>query len=657
MNGLIVVGTDTDAGKTTFCLQWLAALGDRFAYWKPIETGPSDSETVRRLVPTATVFEPLARFRDAVAPELAASREGRDMPGVAEIVAAVPDSPWPLVIESFGAPLSPLAGGVLQAELLAALRRPIVLVTPSAVGAVGRTLQGVSGLRTFGLSPTAIVLIGPPDEYAAGQIARHCAAAVYSIARPEHWDATALQRLAVTNAAEFSRLLSQLGDRPSPSPRNGKHPRRASGSQGPSGRECDLLKRDRAAIWHPYTPLADPDDPLPVVAAEGEFLHLADGRRLIDGISSWWTTLHGHRHPPLLAALRQAARDFDHVLFAGVTHPPAVELAELLLSSAPWTGGRVFFSDNGSTAVEVALKMAYQAWRHRGQPGRALFVGFEDGYHGDTFGAMAVGRDPVFFGKFEPLLFRTLRAPVLAERLDDTLSRHRGEVAAVIIEPLVQGAGGMRMHSVDELRAIAGVAREHGVFFIADEVMTGGGRTGSLWAFQQADIAPDLICAAKTLTGGVMPLAATLASPEIVAAFDTADRTRTFFHGHSFTAHPLACAVAAANWRELLTGRWREHVARIEACWQELIQPLIGRGNVKEVRIRGSIVAIEIDLPGGYLAEVGRTMRRICIDRGVFLRPLGNVLYALPPYCTSADSLARIAAAMQECVSSITAGA
>jgi adenosylmethionine-8-amino-7-oxononanoate aminotransferase len=259
---------------------------------------------------------------------------------------------------------------------------------------------------------------------------------------------------------------------------------------------------------------------------------------------------------------------------------------------------------------------------------------------------MAVGRDPLFTRNFEPLLFRAERVPVSAERLDDLLNRKGQQVAAVIIEPLVQGAGGMKMHSPEELRAIFEVAGRHGVLFIADEVMTGCHRTGTFWAFQSADIAPDLICAAKTLAGGILPLAATLASSEIVAAFDTADRERTFFHGHSFTAHPLACAVAAANLEWLL----REPPtapARFEKFWNEALGPLREHPRVKDVRIRGTIAAIELDLTGGYLAEAGRAMRKRCLEQGVFLRPLGNVLYALPPFGTSEESLRRIAGAMR----------
>jgi adenosylmethionine-8-amino-7-oxononanoate aminotransferase len=650
MTGFIVLGTDTDAGKTAFCAQWVAAFADRFAYWKPVETGVSDTETIHRLVPGATIHPPLARFAAPLAPVLAAAREGRTMPTVAAVLAAMPAAGPPLVVETFGSALSPFTTDTLQGELIAALGLPAVLVTSSAVGAVGRTLQATAGMERFGLKPVAVVLLGPADEFASEQIARHAGAEVFSLRTADDWTPEGVRAAAAaTNAAELNRLLDTLHAA------IGRQTYRRDDEQAPSDRtppadlSADLVRRDRAAVWHPYTALAGADDPLPVVGATAEYLELADGRRLIDGISSWWTILHGHRHPPLVAALRAASDRFDHVLFAGATHPPGVALAEHLLATAPWAGGRVFYSDNGSTAVEVALKMAYQTWCHRGEPGRRLFVGFEHGYHGDTFGAMAAGRDPLFFGTFEPLLFRTLQIPVSAERLADALRRHRGEVAAVIVEPLVQGAGGMRTHTAAELRDIFAVTRDHGVHLIADEVMTGCGRTGSVWAYAQAGIAPDLICTAKTLAGGVLPLAATIASPEIVAAFDTADRSRTFFHGHSFTGHPLACAVAVANWAELATGRWQADVRRIESIWRARLEPIRARPGVAGVRVCGSIGAIEFDVPGGYLADVGRRFRHICLTHGVCLRPLGNVLYALPPLRTRDDSLHRIADAMIAC--------
>jgi adenosylmethionine-8-amino-7-oxononanoate aminotransferase len=296
--------------------------------------------------------------------------------------------------------------------------------------------------------------------------------------------------------------------------------------------------------------------------------------------------------------------------------------------------------------------MAYQYWCHQGEPQRTWFVGFEGGYHGDTFGAMAISRDPVFFGRFEPLLFRAEIVPLSAERLDDALTRHRDEVAAVVIEPLVQGAGGMRMHSPATLAAIAEVAGRHGVVFIADEVMTGGGRTGPLWAHQAAGIAPDLICAAKTLAGGVLPLAVTLVAPSLVAVWETDDRSKTFFHGHSFTAHPLACAVAVANWN-MLTAAPNAVPARMEAFWNTRLDPLRSHPLVREVRVCGTIAAVELNVSGGYLAGVGRHLRSHCLAHGILLRPLGSVLYAMPPLCTSQSSLEEIAEAMIQAVKSL----
>jgi adenosylmethionine-8-amino-7-oxononanoate aminotransferase len=676
MSDFIVLGTDTDAGKTTFSALWLAAFAERYEYWKPVETGESDAAKVARLVPAAVVHPPCARFREPVAPPLAAQREGRRCPAAKEIAAALPTARVPgrgLLIETFGSPLSPLTDSDLQIELIRDLNRPLVLVASSAVGAIGRTLQVLAALRQYALAPSAVVLIGPQDGYAVAEIEKHAGGVrVFSLTPPARWDADAIAESAARQreilaamVVVFSQPLRAASVRV-PSATN-THANTAKEintiaseintdhtdmirTRHPDGcRSQDLLAADRRCVWHPYTSLRPSAEPLPVVAAEAEFLQLADGRRVIDAISSWWTILHGHRHPPLMRVLRDAAERIDHVLFAGVTHPGAVNFAERVLRTVPWPGGRVFFSDNGSTAVEVALKMAYQLWCHRGEAQRRLFVGFEHGYHGDTFGAMAVGRDRLFFGHFEPLLFQAAQRPVDPDQLDDWLKTHHHEVAAVIIEPLLQAAGGMRMHTPETLRALYEVTKRHGVLFIADEVMTGN-RTGRRWAYQHADIAPDLICAAKTLAGGILPLAVTLASPEVVAAFDTDDRARTFFHGHSFTAHPLACELAAFNEELVAEASPHDRAAAIGRRLADELAPLREHPAVADVRRCGSVAAVELRAGGGYLANVGDAMRQRALERGVFLRPLGNVLYAMPPLCTSDESLARVADAMRAAV-------
>lgn len=631
---LIILGSDTDAGKTTFALLWLSAFADRYAYWKPIETGPSDSDAVRRLVPNAMVYPSTQRFTDPVAPPLAARQQSESVWSADRLAAARPaPSAKSLLIETFGSPFSPLNDDELQIDLIRRLDATAILISSSALGAIGRTLQTLEGLNSRGVVPRAAVLVGPLDAFAEEMLRKHQPdVPVFSLQSPSAWSVDGVRKAAADQRAMLAAMRTALS-----------LPQNADEKQNTE--VARLLDRDSHFIWHPYTSLRDPTPPLPIVGAQDEFLHLADGRRIIDGISSWWTILHGHRHPALMQALADASRQIDHVLFAGATHPWAVELAELLLRTMPWTGGRAFYSDNGSTAVEVALKMAYQYWRQQGEPERTRFVGFQHGYHGDTFGAMAVSRDPVFFGQFEPLLFQADIVPLDPNALDERLRRTANQTAAVIVEPLVQGAGGMRMHSPETLRQLFEVTRRHGVLFIADEVMTGGGRTGTLWAHQAAGIAPDLVCAAKTLAGGALSLAASLAAPHIVAAFDTEDRSRTFFHGHSFTAHPLACAVAIANWNLLISTpllRSRE----MESFWKEALADLRRHPKVKEVRIRGSIVAIELNVPGGYLAQTGQRMRLTCLEHGVLLRPLGNVLYALPPYCTSRKSLEQIVAAM-----------
>ena len=635
MTDFIILGTDTDIGKTTFALQWLQRFHEQYAYWKPIETGESDSAKVAELVPTAVVYAPLLRLQAPLAPPLAAKREGATIPAAREIAGALPrtlNRERRLLIETFGSAFSPLNDDELQLALIRELSDPCVLISSSKLGGIGRTLQALTALRAEGVEPAAVVLLGERDPYCEEQVRRHAGGTfVVSLAPPKQWTASALAECVESQRVDLERLRDWIDN-------NGRHCQ-------PYKR--DLLAEDRRNVWHPYTPLVGADEPLVCVGARDEFLELADGRRIIDGISSWWTILHGHRHPPLMDVLAEASRKVDHVLCAGVTHPAAVELADLLLGTMPWVGGRVFYSDNGSTAVEVALKMAYQFWCQRGEARRTRFIGFEHGYHGDTFGAMAVSRDPVFFGRFEPLLFQADILPLDPDRLDAHLREFAGQTAGVILEPLVQGAGGMRMHTPATLRQLVEITQRHGVLFIADEVMTGGGRTGTLWAHQAAGVVPDLVCAAKTLTGGVLPLAATLVSPAVVASFRNPERARTFFHGHSFTANPLACAVAVRNWK-LLLRQPLEAPGRIERFWMTALTPL--RERVKDVRIRGTIAAVELDVEGGYLADVGQGLRRACLDCGVLLRPLGSVLYALPPYCTSDASLARIAEAMSTAV-------
>jgi len=412
--------------------------------------------------------------------------------------------------------------------------------------------------------------------------------------------------------------------------------------------ELDLLARDARHCWHPYTQHGVEEQVLPVVRAEGALLGLADGRELVDGISSWWATLHGHGHPMLVGAMARQAAQLDHVLFAGATHEPAVALAERLVARAPGQLSRVFYSDDGSTAVEVALKMVLQAWVQREQPERRVFVALEGGYHGDTFGAMSVGDPEPFFRAYAPLLFESRRAAPNGAAVAAALEELGPRAAGLIVEPLVQGAAGMCMYSVDELRAMRAACDAAGVPLIADEVMTGFGRTGELFACEKAQVEPDLLCLGKGITGGMLPLSATLATESWYETFLSEDRARAFFHGHTFTANPIACAVALAS---LEVGDAEQTSQRLDSLGERIEAGLRdGLGDdarVSELRRTGGIVALELAADdAGYLAELGPRLRRATWDRGVLLRPLGNVLYALPPACTTPEQADLIVATM-----------
>jgi adenosylmethionine-8-amino-7-oxononanoate aminotransferase len=385
-------------------------------------------------------------------------------------------------------------------------------------------------------------------------------------------------------------------------------------------------------IWHPYTQEAVEEVPLYIERGEGAYLYSRDGRRFIDAISSWWVNVHGHGHPLIAEAIAAQARKLEHVIFAGFTHEPAEELARRLGSIVPRPLSRVFFSDNGSTAVEVAMKMAVQYWHNAGHPERHRILALEHAYHGDTIGAMSASDDSPFTAAF-----KTLRLPVLRVRDADDLERvlrtgHR-EVAAMIVEPLVQGAAGMRIYGSDLLRRYRELCAVHEVIFIADEVFTGFGRTGRMFACDHAGIVPDIMCLSKGLTGGFLPLAATVCSEKIYEAFYSPERTRAFFHGHSYSGNPLGCAAANAALRIFEVEPVFDRIAALEAIHREELQEFRGHPAVADVRMLGTIAAIELKTGDpGYLSNLRSQLYSFFLEHGVLMRPLGNVIYAVPPY-------------------------
>ena len=414
-------------------------------------------------------------------------------------------------------------------------------------------------------------------------------------------------------------------------------------------------------IWHPFTQHGL-GEPIPLVThANGAALYTSDGRRIVDAISSWWVTTHGPCHPRIMAAIRAQTEKLDQLIFAGWTHEPAEEVAAGLREIMPSSLTRVFFSDSGSTAVEVALKMALGFWANRGEDRQRIVV-MEHSYHGDTIGAMSVGARGVFNAAYAPLLFDVGRVPFPGADPQRSLDALEAEcaagAAAFIVEPLVLGAGGMLMYPPAVLAEMRSVCAAHGTLFIADEIMTGWGRTGTLLACEQADVVPDILCLSKGLTGGAMPLAVTMASEAMWDAHYSPDRAKTFFHSSSYTANPIACAAAAANlaiWREEPV---RERVAALAARQEDGLSRLAGHRAVANARRCGTIAAVELGVAEGtYLNALGPQLLSRFREADLLLRPLGNTVYVMPPYCIDETDLQAIWTAIAEAADWVASGA
>ncbi|HZP10034.1 adenosylmethionine--8-amino-7-oxononanoate transaminase [Methyloceanibacter sp.] len=434
-------------------------------------------------------------------------------------------------------------------------------------------------------------------------------------------------------------------------------------NDGPKPRQSEalateVLARDKRHVWHPFTQHGTEGDPIVITRAKGASLFDAEGKEILDLVSSWWTCTHGHSHPKINAALASQAAQFEHVMFAGFTHQPAADLATAITERLPGDLSRVFFSDDGSTSVEVALKIAYQYWINVGEPRRRVLVGFDGGYHGDTLGAMSLGRGSQFFTPFRDLMCQVYVLPYPStfegddaadEREAGALSAFeallsdRGQtIAALIIEPLLQGAGGMRLCRPSFLKRLVAIARKAGVLVIFDEVATGFGRTGTMFAMEQPGVVPDLVCLSKGLTAGYVPLAMTVAREAVFEAFLGESFERALPHGHSFTANPLACAVGLASLALFEEEKTLERIARINGRHRAALSELAAREDVARPRIIGSILAFDVkSTNGGYQSAQSRALRDWYLAHGLNIRPLGSTLYLMPPYCITDEELSR----------------
>jgi adenosylmethionine-8-amino-7-oxononanoate aminotransferase len=419
-----------------------------------------------------------------------------------------------------------------------------------------------------------------------------------------------------------------------------------------------LVERDLQVIWHPYTQMKTAQPPIPIVRGEGACLYAEDGKKYIDAISSWWVNIHGHSHPYIAKKIAEQLLQLEHAIFAGFTHPGAVELAERLLAILPSNQAKAFYSDNGSTAIEVAIKMCLQYWHNKGEQ-RTKIIAFKNAYHGDTFGAMSVSGRSAFTAAFDSLLFEVefidLPDANNIEALKSQISSLKSQISSFIFEPLVQGSAGMIMYDAKYLDELMAHCRAEGVLLIADEVFTGFGRTGKAFACNHVETQPDIMCFSKGLTGGTMAFGLTTCTQDIYDAFLSDDKMKTLFHGHSYTANPVACAAALASLDLFLKPSTQQNIDRIAVKHSVFAEKVKGHRSLKTTRQTGTILALEWETGNNtsYFSNLRDKLYHYFLNAGIILRPLGNIIYILPPYCITDQELDYIYATIEQALNEI----
>jgi len=653
---IFVTGTGTDVGKT-LCSAILCALWEA-DYWKPVQTGSSiDSLEVLRLSPSTPIHLSTIQLEEPASPHWAAQLEDFRI-DLHTLLEERPEG-YSMVIEGAGGPLVPLNESEDMIDLAKALNVPMVVVASTGLGTLHHTLATVQCIRARGVEIAGVLLNGPAHGENARQIRDRGQVEILGRV-PELYpvDAQSVKELVV---AWRSGAWSDPCTEPTP-------------TQAKADKPPTLQARDAQSIWHPYTQHQVVPPPLEIQSAHGALLHTVGGDEVIDAVSSWWVSNHGHTHPKIAKAIAAQSKEMEQVIFAGCTHEPAVQLAEKLLPILPGQMSRLFYSDNGSTAIEVAIKACIQMARRKGVQ-RPRVAALEDAYHGDTFGAMATGARSVFSQPFDPYLFEVDRLKTPAGPWDPTsevaaqassaallelerwLKLHSGDVACVLVEPLIQGSAGMRMYHRSYLEGLDRLCKQFQVPWVADEVFTGFGRTGGTFACRNTagspDLSPSVVCLSKGLTGGFLPLGATAFREEIFQDFLSDDRREAFFHGHSFTGNPLGCAAALASLEILqeptTVQRWKD----LEIWQREFLGDLQRNHPITGSRILGTIAAFELpDAPGGYLAGRGQIVAKLCREDGVLVRPLGDTMYVVPPFSIRQSQLERVYDSLSEAISS-----
>jgi adenosylmethionine-8-amino-7-oxononanoate aminotransferase len=653
--GVFVAGTDTDAGKTVATAALLRALVDRglpAIAFKPIQTGCIRETDGSLVAPDARVYEEAApgavapctyAFIPACSPHLAAREAGEriSLERIAHEVEIHQAQGHIPIVEGAGGVRVPMGDGLTSLDLMKRLGLPVLLVAPNRLGTLNHCLLSLDALRTAGLDVLGVVLmhLAPEDSSRESQaILRDNAQALAEYGRVE-----VLAELPFSEALHSSDAETRYRAWGDLSAHLGAVADRIASNRKSS--DDDLPAFDRNHIWHPYTSATDPLPVYPVESAQGVRLRLRDGRSLVDGMSSWWCAIHGYNHPALNEALREQSARMSHVMFGGLTHEPAVALARRLLALAPEPLDRVFFSDSGSVAVEVAIKMALQFWQAQGEPHRTRLLTVRGGYHGDTFGCMSVcdpatGMHHLFADVLPKQLFVErpscrFDAPFEASSLDamgKALDESGDSVAAVILEPIVQGAGGMWFYHPDYLAGVRRLCDVHGTLLILDEIATGFGRTGKMFGCHWAGIAPDIMTVGKALTGGTMTLAATLATRRVAEGISSDGGV--FMHGPTFMGNPLACAVASASLDLLATGEWSRQVGQVERWLREGLEPCRGLDGVADVRVLGAIGVVEMESP----VDVAK-IQAFFAEQGVWIRPFARLIYLMPPYIVDEEDV------------------
>jgi adenosylmethionine-8-amino-7-oxononanoate aminotransferase len=650
---IFVTGTGTDVGKT-LCSAFLCQLWES-DYWKPVQTGSvTDALEVLRLSPGTPIHLSTYHFAEPASPHWSAQLEETRID--LGVLAENHPAGYSTVVEGAGGALVPLNESEDMIDLARALELPLVVVASTGLGTLHHTLATVQVIRARGAEVAGVLLNGAAHGENARQIRDRGQVCILGRVPPLFpVDAEALAEVA--HEWRSGRWVDPCTE---PTPVE---------SSAPAG---SLSERDAQCIWHPFTQHQGMTPPLEVASAQGARLVCKDGSEVVDAVSSWWVTNHGHGHPHIARAISGQAKQLEQVIFAGCTHEPAVQLAEQLLPLLPGGPSRLFFSDDGSTSVEVALKACIQMARSAGAE-RPRVAALDDAYHGDTLGAMSTGSRSIFSAPFDPYLFEVDRLPTPASTFDPEspcareradaalrsleswLARHAGEAACVIVEPRVQGSAGMRMYPRSYLEGLDRLCREAGVPWIADEVFTGFGRTGRMFACADVEggptLRPSAICLSKGLSGGFLPLGATAFREEVFERFLSDDRGRTLFHGHSFTGNPLGCAAAIASLELLREPSTARRWALLEASHRRNLSELSTSRRIEGARVLGTIAAFELPGAGdGYLAGRGGEVARQCRERGVLVRPLGDTLYVMPPWSVRRAELDRVWDALDEAI-------